>query len=57
MENPYGAIELIPKRFFYDYYKAKNTQKAKTKHVMPARLSKRKYNEVLKIAKKTHDPL
>ncbi len=51
--NPYGAIELIPKRFFYDY-KAKYTKKAKTKHVMPARLSKRKYNEVLSIAKKTH---
>ena len=25
-----------------------------TKHVMPARLSKKKYNEVLRIAKKTH---
>ena len=50
--NPLGAIELIPKRLFYDY-KAKYTKKAKTKHVMPARLSKKKYNEVLKIAKKT----
>ena len=48
-----GAIELIPKRLFYDY-KAKYTKKAKTKHVMPARLSKKKYNEVLNIAKKTH---
>ena len=51
--DPLGAIELIPKRLFYDY-KAKYTKKAKTKHVMPARLSKKKYNEVLKIAKKTH---
>ncbi len=51
--NPLGAIELIPKRMFYDY-KAKYTKTAKTKHVMPARLSKKKYNEVLKIAKKTH---
>ena len=34
-----GAIELIPKRLFYDY-KAKYTKKAKTEHVMPARLSK-----------------
>ena len=51
--SPLGAIELIPKRFFYDY-KAKYTKKAKTKHVMPARLTKKKYNEVLKIAKKTH---
>tara|TARA_X000000950_G_scaffold284537_1_gene387893 strand:- start:1628 stop:2566 length:939 start_codon:yes stop_codon:yes gene_type:complete len=48
-----GAIELIPKRLFYDY-KAKYTKKAKTKHVMPAGLSKKKYNEVLNIAKKTH---
>jgi len=54
--NPLGAIELIPKRLFYDY-KAKYTKKAKTKHVMPARLSKKKYNEVLKIAKKTHSVL
>ncbi len=51
--SPLGAIELIPKRFFYDY-KAKYTKTAKTKHVMPARLSKKKYNEVLQIAKKTH---
>jgi len=54
--KPIGAIELIPKRFFYDY-KAKYTKKAKTKHVMPARLSKVKYNEVLKVAKKTHNVL
>ena len=51
-----GAIELVPKRLFYDY-KAKYTKKAKTEHVMPARLSKRKYNEVLQIAKKTHKVL
>ena len=51
--NPLGAIELIPKRMFYDY-KAKYTKTAKTKHVMPARLSKKKYSEVLRIAKKTH---
>ena len=54
--KPLGAIELIPKRFFYDY-KAKYTKKAKTEHVMPARLPKNKYNEVLKIAKKTHKVL
>ncbi len=54
--KPIGAIELIPKRMFYDY-KAKYTKKAKTKHVMPARLNKKKYNEVLKIAKKTHAAL
>ena len=51
-----GAIELIPKRLFYDY-KAKYTKKANTKHLMPARLSKKKYNEVLNIAKKTHKVL
>ncbi len=52
--NPYGAIELIPKRSFYDY-KAKYTKTAKTKHIMPANLSLKKYKEVLKIAKKTHN--
>ena len=52
--KPLGAIELIPKRKFYDY-KAKYTKSAKTKHIMPARLSKLKYSEVLNIAKKTHD--
>jgi len=51
--KPLGAIELIPKRQFYDY-KAKYTKSAKTKHIMPARLSKLKYSEVLSIAKKTH---
>lgn len=54
--NPLGAIELIPKRSFYDY-KAKYTKEAKTEHVMPAKLSKKKYAEVLKIAKKTHKVL
>ena len=54
--SPLGAIELIPKRLFYDY-KAKYTKKAKTKHVMPAKLSKKKYNEVLSIALKTHNAL
>ena len=51
--KPLGAIELIPKRQFYDY-KAKYTKSAKTKHIMPARISKLKYSEVLNIAKKTH---
>ena len=50
---PLGAIELIPKRLFYDY-KAKYTKKAKTEHVMPAKLSVKKYKKVLKIAKKAH---
>tara|TARA_B100001559_G_scaffold317942_1_gene324066 strand:+ start:543 stop:1472 length:930 start_codon:yes stop_codon:yes gene_type:complete len=51
-----GAIELKPKRQFYDY-KAKYTKSAKTKHIMPANLKKEKYNEVLKIAKKAHKAL
>ena len=54
--NPIGAIELIPKRLFYDY-KAKYTKKAKTEHVMPARLNKKKYAEVLKIATRAHNVL
>ncbi len=48
-----GAIELVPKREFYDYT-AKYSSSAKTKHIMPAPLNKKKYNEVLKIAKKAH---
>ncbi len=51
-----GAIELIPKRLFYDY-KAKYTKKAMTKHVMPAKLSTKKYNEALIIARKAHKVL
>ena len=54
--NSVGAIELIPKRSFYDY-KAKYTKEAKTKHIMPARLIKKKYREVLCIANRTHQVL
>jgi len=48
-----GAIELVPTREFYDY-KAKYSSKAKTKHIMPAPLLRKKYNEVLFLAKKAH---
>ena len=51
-----GAIELIPKRFFYDY-KAKYNRSAKTKHLMPARLKRNDYKTVLNIAKKAHKAL
>ena len=51
-----GAIELQPKRQFYDY-KAKYSKAAKTKHIMPANLKKSKYKEVLQIAKKAHNAL
>jgi len=51
-----GAIELVPKRKFYDYA-AKYSNKAKTKHITPAPLSKSKYKEVLGLAKKAHQIL
>ena len=51
-----GAIELVPKRDFYDY-KAKYNRTAKTEHLMPARIKSDKYKEVLRIAKKAHDVL
>ena len=51
-----GAIELVPKREFYDY-KAKYSANAKTLHVMPASISKNKYKEVLSLAKKAHQVL
>ena len=48
-----GAIELKPKRKFYDY-KAKYTKAALTKHIMPANLSKKNYSKILKLGKKVH---
>ena len=51
-----GAIELVPKREFYDY-DAKYSSAARTKHIMPAPLSPKKYREVLDIAKKAHQLL
>ena len=48
-----GAIELIPKRKFYDY-EAKYNKNAMTKHVMPAPLSKKNYDIVNSIAFKAH---
>ena len=40
-KNALGAIELRPRRKFYDYY-AKYSEKAKTKHIMPAPLEPKK---------------
>ena len=51
-----GAIELVPRRKFYDYT-AKYSSKAKTEHIMPAPLSHQKYKEVLFLAKKAHQVL
>ena len=48
-----GAIELEPKRKFYDY-EAKYNSNAKTKHIIPVDLSKKKLNEVLNISLKAH---
>jgi len=55
-EKSLGAIELKPKRKFYDY-KAKYSKSANTEHLMPANLSKKKYKEVLVLAKKAHKAL
>ena len=52
-ERALGAIELIPKREFYDY-KAKYSETAHTKHIMPAHISRAKYKEVMNLAKKAH---
>ena len=48
-----GAIELKPKRKFYDY-QAKYNVKAKTKHIIPVDLEKKNYNKVMNIAFKAH---
>ncbi len=48
-----GAIELVPKRKFYDY-QAKYNAKSKTEHIIPVKISKQKMNEVLNIALKAH---
>ena len=48
-----GAIELIPTRKFYDY-EAKYNPRAKTEHIIPVKISKKKYQEVTKIALKAH---
>jgi D-alanine-D-alanine ligase len=48
-----GAIELKPKRKFYDY-KAKYNINAKTQHIIKIDLPKNKLNEVLELAHKAH---
>ncbi len=51
-----GAIELRPKRKFYDY-KAKYKKSSKTEHIMPAEIPVKKYKEVLKISEKANKVL
>ena len=52
-EKKLGAIELKPRRKFYDY-EAKYNVKAKTKHIIPVNLNKKKYMELMKISLKAH---
>ena len=48
-----GAIELRPKRKFYDY-QAKYNVNAKTEHIIPVLLPKNKFNEVMNLSLKAH---
>ena len=51
-----GAIELKPKRKFYDY-KAKYNSNSKTRHIIPVNLSKKNYKKINQIAFKAHNLL
>ena len=48
-----GAIELKPKRKFYDY-EAKYNPKANTKHIIPVNLDKKLLKKITDIASKAH---
>ena len=48
-----GAIELRPKRKFYDYT-AKYSSKAKTKHIIPVNIKPKEHQNVMNIALKAH---
>tara|TARA_B100001057_G_scaffold43767_1_gene39124 strand:+ start:251 stop:1165 length:915 start_codon:yes stop_codon:yes gene_type:complete len=48
-----GVIELRPKRKFYDF-QAKYNPKAKTEHILPVKLSKKNYTNILNIAMNAH---
>ena len=49
-----GAIELEPKRKFYDY-KAKYDLKSKTKHIIPVDLTKKQYKKLMQITLNVHN--
>ena len=49
-----GAIELKPKRKFYDY-EAKYNSKAKTEHIIPVNLKRNKFHELMSISQKVHN--
>ena len=48
-----GAIELEPKRKFYDY-KAKYNSDAQTKHIIPVNLDKKDLHKIMAITLKVH---
>ena len=48
-----GAIELEPKRKFYDY-EAKYNPNAKTKHIIPVNLDKKELQKIINITRKAH---
>jgi len=48
-----GAIELKPKRKFYDY-EAKYNSKAKTKHIIPTNLNRKDLKKILTISLNVH---
>ena len=48
-----GAIELKPKRKFYDY-QAKYNSNAQTKHLIPVNMNKKDYKNLMNIAFKAH---
>ena len=48
-----GAIELKPKRKFYDY-EAKYNSKSKTKHIIPVKINKNYMDKLMNIALKAH---
>ena len=49
-----GAIELEPKRKFYDYA-AKYDSNAKTKHIIPVNLDKKDLKKIITITRKSHE--
>ncbi len=48
-----GAIELKPKRKFYDY-QAKYNPKAQTKHIIPVDIKKKDFKKLMSLALKAH---
>ena len=51
-----GAIELKPKRKFYDYQAKYNTN-AKTEHIIPVKINKKKLSEIMNISLRVHNLL